>query len=276
MAGLPYLVRAGYGLRGPKIPVPGVDIAGTVEAVGREVTGFEPGDEVFGTGRGSFAQYAVAKAGRLAPKPASLTFEQAACVPISATTALQAVRDRARVRAGQRVLIIGASGGVGTFAVQIAKALGAEVTGVCSTAKTDLVRSVGADHVIDYTSEDFIDGRRRYDAVVDIAGNRRLARLRRALTPRGTLVIVGGENGGPWLGGIGRNFQASLLSPFVSQKLVAFIARQRRADLVCLSDMIDSGAVTPVIDRTFLLGQAAAAIRHVAEGRARGKVVLSV
>lgn len=277
MAGLPYAVRmAGFGLRRPKTPVPGSDLAGIVAAVGREVTGVEPGEEVFGTCRGSFAEYAVARASRLAPKPARLTFEQAASVPTSATTALQALRDQANVRPGQHVLITGASGGVGTFAVQIAKALGAEVTGVCSTAKADLVRSVGADHVIDYTRSDFTDGRNRYDAIIDIAGNRPLARLRRALTPKGTLVITGGEGGGPWLGGTGRNLRAALLSPFVSQKLVAFIARPRRADLVRLSELIESGAVTPAVDRSYPLGEAAAAIRYVAEGRARGKVVLSI
>ena len=277
MTGLPYAVRmAGYGLRGPRTRVPGLDVAGIVEAVGRDVTGLEPGDEVFGTCRGSFAQYAPARASRLAPKPAGLTFEQAASVPTSATTALQAVRDKANVRAGQHVLITGASGGVGSFAVQIAKALGAEVTGVSSASKMDLVRSVGADHVIDYAREDFTDGRRRYDAIIDIGGNRRLASLRRALTPKGTLVITGGEEGGRWLGGTGRNLQASLLSPLVSQKLVAFIARQRRADLMHLSDLIESGAVNPALDRTYPLSQAAAAVRYVAEGRARGKVVLSV
>jgi NADPH:quinone reductase-like Zn-dependent oxidoreductase len=276
MAGQPYLMRImGFGLRGPKTPVPGSAVAGTVEAVGQGVTGLEPGDEVFGTGQGSFAQYATARASRLAAKPARLTFEQAAAVPGSATTALQAVRDHANLRPGQHVLVIGASGGVGTFAVQIAKALGAEVTGVCSTAKTDLVRAVGADHVIDYTREDPVAGRHRYDVIIDIGGNRRLAHLRRALAPEGTLVITGGEDGGRWLGGIGRNLRAQLLSPFVSQKLTAFVARQRRADLMTLRDLADSGAITPAIDRTYPLSQAAAAVRHLAEGRARGKVVIS-
>jgi NADPH:quinone reductase-like Zn-dependent oxidoreductase len=278
MAGLPKLARIiGFGLRAPKTPVPGLDVAGTVEAVGKNVTGLEPGDEVFGTASsGSFAEYAVVKAAKLAPKPANLTFEQAAAVPVSATTALQAVRDKARVRAGQRVLIVGASGGVGSFAVQIAKALGAEVTGVASTAKLPMVKAIGADHVIDYTREDFADGRRRYDVIIDIGGNRRISHLRRALTPKGTLVLTGGEDGGAWLGGIERNVRAHLLSVFVGQKLGAFIARQRRDDLIVLRDMIESGAITPAIERTYPLAEAAAAIRHLADGRARGKLVITI
>ena len=277
MAGIPYLMRImGFGLRGPKPPVPGWAVAGTVEAVGQDVTGLAPGDEVFGTSRGSFAQYATARASRLAPKPARLTFEQAAAVPVSAAAALQAVRDHARVRPGQHVLVIGASGGVGTFAVQIAKAFGAEVTGVASTAKTDLVRAVGADHVLDYSREDPVSGRRRYDVIIDIGGSRRLAHLRRALAPKGTLVITGGEDGGRWLGGIGRNARAQLLSLFVSQRLTAFVARERPADLMALRDLADSGAITPAIDRTYPLSQAAAAVRHLAEGRTRGKVVITV
>ena len=277
MAGIPYLMRIiGFGLRGPKTSIPGLAVAGTVEAVGQDVTGLAPGDEVFGSSRGSFAEYAVARASRLAPKPARLTFEQAAAVPVSAAAALQAVRDHAKVRPGQHVLVFGASGGVGTFAVQIAKALGAEVTGVASTAKTDLVRAVGADHVLDYTREDPVSGRRRYDVIIDIGGNRRLAHLRRALAPKGTLVVTGGEDGGRWLGGIGRNAWAQLLSPFVSQRLTAFVARERPADLVALRDLADSGAITPAIDRTYPLSQAAAAVRHLADGRTRGKVVITV
>jgi NADPH:quinone reductase-like Zn-dependent oxidoreductase len=277
MTGTPYLMRIlGFGLWRPKSPVPGRAVAGTVESVGTKATGLEPGDEVFGTCRGSFAQYAAAKAGWLAPKPASLTFEQAAAMPGSASTALQALRDKAKLRAGQHVLIIGASGGVGTFAVQLAKAFGAEVTGACRTEKADLVRALGADHVLDYTREDITAGRHRYDVIIDIGGNRPLAHLRRALAPRGTLVISGGEDGDALLGGIGRNLHAKLLSPFVSQKLTAFIARQRRSDLVTLRDMADSGAVTPAIDRSYPLSQAAAAIRHLAEGHARGKVVISI
>jgi NADPH:quinone reductase-like Zn-dependent oxidoreductase len=277
MTGTPYLMRIlGFGLRGPKSPVPGWAVAGTVEAVGAKVTGLEPGDEVFGTCRGSFAQYAAAKVGWLAPKPASLTFEQAAAMPGSATTALQALRDKAKLRPGQHVLIIGASGGVGTFAVQLAKAFGAEVTGACRTEKADLVRALGADHVLDYTREDVTAGPHRYDVIIDIGGNRRLAHLRRALAPRGTLVITGGEDGDALLGGVGRNLVAKLLSPFVSQKLTAFIVRQRRSDLVTLRDMADSGAVTPAIDRSYPLSQAAAAIRYLTEGNARGKVVISI
>ena len=277
MAGLPYPIRlAVFGLRRPKAPNPGRSLAGTVECVGQEVTEFEPGDEVYGTCDGSFAPYARARASRLAPKPANLSFEQAAAVPVSALTALQAVRDQARVEPGQKVLIIGASGGVGTFAVQIAKAFGAEVTGVCSTAKTDLVRSIGADHVIDYTRDDFADGQLRYDVILDIGGNRRLSHLRRALTPRGRLVIVGGENGGRWLGGSDRQLRALLLSPLVSQKLGTFIASENAADLRALRDLIESGKIAPAIDRTYPLSQTPAAIRHVQEGRARGKVVVSV
>ena len=276
MTGLPYPMRlAGFGLRAPKAPNPGRSFAGTVESVGKDVTGFEPGDEVYGTCDGSFAEYARARAGRLAPKPANLSFEQAAAVPVSALTALQAVRD-ARVQAGQKVLIIGASGGVGTFAVQIAKAFGAEVTGVCSTGKVDLVRSLGADHVIDYTREDFADGEHRYDVILDIAAATGLSHLRRALTPRGTLVIVGGETGGRWLGGIDRQLRAHLLFPLVSQKLSMFIASENAADLAILRDLLESGKITPAIDRTYPLSETPAAIRHVQEGRARGKVVITI
>jgi NADPH:quinone reductase-like Zn-dependent oxidoreductase len=274
MTGIPYLIRLA-GPRGPRNPVPGMAVAGTVEAVGQNVTGLELGDEVFGTCAGSLAEYARARASRLARKPANLTFEQAAAVPVSANTALQAVRDHARVRAGQHVLITGASGGVGTFAVQIAKTLGAEVTAVCSTPKTDLVRAIGADHVIDYTREDFLGGERRYDAIIDIAGSRPVSQLRRALTSAGTLVITGGA-GGPWLDGIDRNLRASLLSPFVSQKLTAFIARLRQSDLLALLDLIESGAVTPALDRTYPLGEAVAAVRYLTDGLARGKVVVSM
>lgn len=277
MAGLPYLVRlAGVGLRAPKNRVPGTDVAGRVEAVGENVTRFRPGDEVFGTCRGSFAEYACARADRLAPKPASLGFEQAAAVPVSGYTALQGVRDRGKVRPGQRVLIIGAGGGVGTFAVQLAKEYGAEVTGVCSTTKTELVRSIGADRVVDYTREDFADGRTRYDVILDIAGNRPLSHLRRALAREGTLVIVGGEGGGRWLGGIDRQLRAHLLSPFVRQKLGTWIATQRTEDLETLGELLEAGKLTPVVDRTFPLSEAAEAIRYLRDGRARGKVVITV
>lgn len=277
MTGLPYLLRiAGYGLRAPKTPVPGMDVAGVVEAVGKDVTRFQSGDEVFGIGKGSFAEYARAREDKLAPKPANLTFEQAAVVAISGLTALQGLRDHSQVQPGQKVLIVGASGGVGTFAVQLAKALGTEVTGVCSTSKVDMVRSIGADHVIDYTREDFAEGEQRYDLILDIGGNSSLARLRRALAPKGTLVIVGGEGGGRWLGGIDRQLRALLLSPFVGQKLGTFISKENHEDLIVLKELIEAGKVTPVIDRTFPLREAPKAIRYLAAGHARGKVVIAV
>jgi len=277
MAGLPYPIRvAGYGLRAPKSGVRGSDVAGTVEAVGKDVTTLRPGDEVFGIAEGSFAEYASARADKLAPKPASLTFEQAAAVPVSALTALQAVRDHGRVQPGQTVLVIGASGGVGSFAVQIAKAFGAEVTGVSSTSKVDLVRSLGADHVIDYTQAGIADGDKRYDVILDIAGNRPLSELRRALTPRGTLVITGGETGGRWLGGSDRQVRALVLSPFVGQRLRTFVASENNADLIALTELIEAGKVAPAIDRTFPLSEVPAAIRYMLEGHARGKLVITV
>src|SRR6266536_2353134 len=275
MAGRPYVMRlAGFGLRAPKNPVRGYDVAGHVEAVGAHVTMIRPGDEVFGTCRGSFAEYAAARPDRLAPKPGNFSFEQAAAVPISGYAALQAVRDHGKVGAGQRVLIIGAGGGVGTFAVQLAKAYGAEVTGVCSTPKTELVRSIGADHVIDYTREEFVDGRNRYDVILDIAGNRSLSHLRRALTPRGTLVIVGGEDAGNWLG-VRRQLRAAALSPFVGQKLGTFISKERSQDLKELRKLLEAGTITPVLDRTFRLDQVPEAIRYLRDGRARGKIVIT-
>jgi NADPH:quinone reductase-like Zn-dependent oxidoreductase len=275
MAGLPYPLRfAGFGLRRPKYANPGRCLAGTVEDVGTGTTGFAPGDEVYGTCNGSFAESAAVPVDKLARKPANLTYEQAAAVPISAVTALQGLRDRGRVEPGHKVLIVGASGGVGTFAVQIAKAFGAEVTGVCSTAKVDLVRSLGADHVIDYTAE--ADGGRRYDVVLDTGGHRSLRRLRRTLTPRGTLVIVGSETGGRWLGGFDRTIRAMLLSPFVSQTLAPLASSENAADLVVLTGLIESGRVTPVVDRNYPLEEAAAAIRHMLDGKARGKLVVSV
>jgi len=249
---------------------------GAVEAVDGNVTGYQPGDEVFGVCSGSFAEYARAAEDKVAPKPANLTFEQAAAVPISACTALQSLRDEGKVQAGQRVLILGAAGGVGTFAVQLAKAFGAEVTGVCSTTKVDLVRSVGADDVIDYTRSDFADGRRHYDLILDAAGRRSLSHLRRALTPKGTLVIIGGEGGGRWLGGFDRSFRASMLSPFVRQKLSMLISTERQEDLQFLRDLIEVGKVMPVIDRTYSLAEVPSAIRYLHEGRARGKVVITM
>jgi NADPH:quinone reductase-like Zn-dependent oxidoreductase len=239
------------------------------------VPGFQPGDEVFGIGYGSFAEYARAPAGKLAPKPMNLSFDQGAAAPISGLTALQAVRDHGRVRAGQNVLIIRASGGVGSFAVQIAKAFGAEVTGVCSAAKVDAVRAVGADHVIDYTAADIADGEHRYDVIFDIGGNRRLSHLRRALTPRGRLVIVGGETGGRWLGGTDRQLRAQMLSPFVSQKLGTFVIAENAKDLTTLAELTESGRVVPATDRTYPLTQAAA-IRYLLDGQARGKIVIAI
>jgi len=277
MTGLPYPLRlAGYGLRAPKNPVIGSDVAGVVEAVGENVTRFQPGDEVFGIGKGSYAEYALALEDKLASRPANLTFEQAAVLAISGSTALQALRDHGRVEPGQEVLIIGASGGVGTFAVQIAKSYGAEVTGVCSTAKVEMVRSIGADRVIDYTREDFAEGEERYDLILDIGGNSSLARLRRALSPQGTLIITGGETGGRWLGGTDRQLRALALSPFVGQKLGTFVARENHEDLIFLKELIESGKVTPAIDRTYLLSEAPEAIRYLEEGHARGKVVITV
>ena len=277
VTGLPYPLRlAGYGLRRPKAAVPGMDLAGRVEAIGRDVTGFRPGDDVFGIGAGTFAEYACAPAAKLAHKPADLTFVQAAAIAISGLTALQAVRDHGTVPAGQAVLIIGASGGVGTFAVQVAKAYGAEVTGVCSTAKVDLVRSIGADHVVDYTREDFTRLGRRYDVVLDIGGNSSLSRLRRVLTPRGRLVIVGGETDGRWLGGTDRQLRALALSPFVSQTLCVFVSKEDGNDLLVLRDLVESGDVTPVIDRTYSLSEAATALRRLVDGQVRGKLVVAV
>jgi NADPH:quinone reductase-like Zn-dependent oxidoreductase len=276
-AGLPYAVRVGSGLRRPRQRVPGLDLSGVVEAVGPGVRDLAPGDEVFGTGRGTFAELAVARASRLAPKPAGLSFEEAAAVPVSGQTALQAVRGAGRVRPGQRVLVIGAGGGVGSFAVQVARASGAHVTGMCSAGKADLVRSLGADEVVDRAREDVADRGPRYDLVVDTAGNRPLRLLRRALTPRGTLVLVGGEAAtGKVLQGFGRQLRAPLLSVFVRQRLVPLVSRQSAADLRTLAGLVESGEVRPVLGRTFPLVDAVDAIAHVAEGHARGKVVLTV
>jgi NADPH:quinone reductase-like Zn-dependent oxidoreductase len=277
MTGRPYLVRAmGFGLRAPKVRVRGRDVAGTVEAVGAKVTRFKPGDEVFGTAEGSFAEYVCAREDKLATKPANMTFEQAAVTPISGLTALQGLRDVGKVQPGQKVLIIGAAGGVGTFAVQIATALGAEVTGVCSTSKMDLVRSIGADHVIDYTREDFTQSGKRYDVILDTGGRRPLSTLRQALAPKGTLVIVGGEGGGRILGGFDRQiFRAPLVSLFVGQALRPLASKELVEDLLALKELIEAGKVTPVIDRTFPLSEAPDAIRYLAQGHARGKVVVT-
>jgi NADPH:quinone reductase-like Zn-dependent oxidoreductase len=278
MTGVPYLVRVmGYGLRKPKVGIRGRDVAGRAEAVGTNVTRFRPGDEVFGICDGSFAEYVCARPDKLAPKPANLSFEQAAAAPISGLTALQAIRDTGKVQPGQTVLIIGAAGGVGTFAVQLAKAFGAKVTGVCSTAKVDLVRSIGADEVIDYTREDVADGARHWDLIVDTAGRRSLSHLRRALAPRGTLVIVGGEGGGRWLGGFDRQIlRAPAVSAFSRQRLRPLVAKERSEDLLALKELIEAGKVTPVVDRTYPLREAPEAIRYLEEGHARGKVVIRV
>jgi len=276
MTGLPYPVRLAYGLRVPKSPTPGMDLAGVVVSVGAGVTRFGPGDEVFGIGVGTFAEYARAPEAKLVAKPEGLSFEQAAVVAISGATALQAVRDHGRVRPGQQVLVTGASGGVGSYAVQIAKAYGAEVTGVASSAKLDLVRSLGADHVLDYTREDFADGTRRYDVVIDIGGNSSLRRLRRALTPSGTAVITGGETGGRWLGGYDRQLRGAVLSPFVGQRFTTFVNTEALEQLEALAGLLEAGQVVPAVDRSFPLAEAAKAIRYVQEGHARGKVVLTV
>lgn len=277
MTGLPYAVRlAGYGVRAPKDPVRGREAAGTVTAVGDGVTRFRPGDEVFGVVEGAFAEYAVGEEDKLAPKPASLSFEEAAAVPISGLTALQALTDVGRLEAGQRVLVVGASGGVGSFAVQIATALGARVTGVSSGAKADLVRSLGAAQVIDHAREDFAASGERHDLVLDIGGNSSLRRLRRALTPDGTLVIVGGEEGGRWFGGIDRQLRALLLSPLIGQRLTSFIAKEDHTGLERLAALAGSGQLRPAIERTYELADVPEAMHHVADGRVRGKVVISI
>jgi NADPH:quinone reductase-like Zn-dependent oxidoreductase len=276
MAGLPYAVRPVSGLRRPRLPNPGRNIAGVVEAVGAEVTGFAPGDDVYGTAVAAFAEYAATRPDRIAAKPPGLTFEEAATVPVSALTALQAVRDRAKIQEGQRVLITGAAGGVGTFAVQLAHAFGARVTAVASTPKLDAVRALGADHVIDYTREDFLAAPRRYDAIIDIAGRRGLRDLRRALTPRGRLVITGGETEGRWLGGTDRQLRAHMLSPFTGQHLGTFISSEHADGLRDLTVLIDAGTLTPVVHRVFPLAETAAAVRHLLDGRTTGKVALAL
>jgi NADPH:quinone reductase-like Zn-dependent oxidoreductase len=277
MAGLPWPIRiAGFGLRRPKYANPGRNLAGTVEALGADVTGLALGDEVYGIGHATFAEFAAASSDKLAAKPANLTFGQAAAVPVSGLTALQAVRDHGQVQAGHTVLVLGASGGVGSFAVQIAMAFGAEVTGSASTAKVAMVTALGVDHVLDHDREDFADGGHRYDVVLDMGGNARLSRLRRALAPHGRLVIVGGETDGRLLGGSGRQVRASLMSPFTGQQLGTFIASENNADLVTLRALMEAGTVVPVVDRTYPLADTAAAIRHLLDGQARGKVVISV
>lgn len=277
MTGLPYLVRLfGFGLMKPKVPVRGREVAGVVEAVGAAVTRFQPGDEVFGTCEGSFAEFVCAKEGLVARKPANLTFEEAAAAPISAVTALQAVRDAGQVVPGQKVLVIGAGGGVGSFAVQLARAFGAEVTGVCSASKVDLVRSLGADHVIDYTRDDFSRTGLLYDVILDTAGNRPLAISRKALTPHGTLVIVGGEGGGKLTGGFERSLGATFVSLFSGQKFKGLVSTENYRDLEALTSFLEDGLVKPAVDKVFPLADAPAAVAFLREGRVRGKVVVSI
>jgi NADPH:quinone reductase-like Zn-dependent oxidoreductase len=278
MTGSPYLMRVmGFGLRAPTSRVRGTDAAGTVVAAGSAVTRFRPGDEVFGTCHGSFAEYAAAPERTLALRPAGLTVEHAAALPTSACTALQALRDAGRIRSGQRVLVIGASGGVGLFAVQIARALGAAVTGVCGPAKADLVRSLGVDRVVDYTEEDVTSEGRRYDLVLDLGGNRTLSQLRRVLTPRGTLVLVGGEGRGRWVGGaMLRSLRALVLSPFVRQRLRMVAAAATSEDLTVLAELVRAGQVTPVLGATYPLHRVPDALRALVAGQARGKLVIPV
>ena len=277
MRGSPYALRAQSGLRAPRGGVArlGADLAGRVEAVGRNVTRFQPGDEVFGASRGAFAEYVCARERALALKPATVTFEQAAAVPVAGCTALQGLRDKGRIQPGQRVLINGAAGGVGTFAVQLAKSFGADVTGVCSTRNMDMVRSIGADRVVDYTRDDFTRGPERYDLILDSVGSRPLSECRRVMQPRGTCVIVGGS-GGRWLGPLIVGLEAIVLSRFVSQNLLMFLASINIADLMVLKGLIEAGNVTPVIDRRYPLTEVPAAIRYLEEGHARGKVVISL
>lgn len=274
MTGEPYLGRLAFGLRRPRNPVLGMELAGVVVALGRGVSRFSVGDEVYGVGKGAFAELAVAKEGQLARKPRTLTFEQAAVVPVSAATALQGLVEVGRVRAGQQVLVTGASGGVGSYAVQIAKALGAEVTGVAGPAKQDFVRRLGADHVLDRTRDDFADGTRRYDLVLDIAGRPPLAALRRALTPRGTAVLVGGEDGGKLTGGMNRQLRAVILSLFVRQRLAMFVSIVRAPALERLGELIEDGLVVPALTDTYPLVRAPEAMRDLVAGRVRGKVAI--
>jgi NADPH:quinone reductase-like Zn-dependent oxidoreductase len=274
--GLPYIARPAFGRVLPKSGIPGTDIAGTVEAVGGGVTQLKPGDEVFGWCTGAFAEYVSAPEAQFVPKPANLTFEQAAAVGVSASTALQLLRDQGKVHPGQKVLINGASGGVGTFAVQIAKAFGAEVTGVCSAKNVEMVRSIGADHVIDYAHEDFTKGGPKYDFILDNVGNHSLSETRRALTPTGKLQSNNGTSGGPWFGTSGTMIKTAAASMFGKQQLGPAIKFENRADLLVLKDLIEAGKITPVIDRTYPLSQTGDAIGHVGEGHARGTVVINM
>ena len=276
MQGIPYVMRVGFGLRRPRNPIPGLDVAGTVESVGSKVSRFAPGDEVFGNGKGALAEYAAAKESRLVAKPANLTFGEAAVLTVSGLTALKAVRDVGNVQPGQSVLINGAAGGIGVFAIQIAKLLGAEVTAVCSVGKADLVRSLGADHVIDYAEEDFTRSDRRYDFILDNVGNRSLAECRRVLSPNGTLIPNSGTAGGKWIGPLVPMGQAVMTSPFVSQNLRTFLSTANENDLNSLVELVASGKVVPVIGNTYALSEASEAMRVVAGGHAEGKVVITV
>lgn len=274
MRGTPYLVRTKSGLRKPKVTRLGVDVAGQVEAVGKNVTQFQPGDEVFGACKGAFAEYVCASEGALVLKPANVTFEQAAAVPVAAVSALQGLRDKGQIQRGQKVLINGAAGGVGTFAVQIAKVFGADVTGVCSTSNVDMVRSIGAHHVMDYTQQDFTKSGQRYDLIFDSVGNHSLSDCRRALTTEGTLVLVGGPDKGRWLAPLTGVLTAVVLSRFVSQKLLPFLAHLSKDDLIVLRELLEAGKVAPVIDRSYPLSDVPEAIRYLEKGHARGKVVI--
>jgi NADPH:quinone reductase-like Zn-dependent oxidoreductase len=277
MTGQPYLIRiAGFGVLKPKNPTLGLDVAGRVVAIGTDVTRFQPGDEVFGIGKGSYAQYATADQNKLAHKPVNATFEQTAVAPVSGITALEALTDVGHVEAGQRVLIVGASGGVGTFAVQLAKALGAEVTAVGGRNTTDMMRSIGADHAIDYTQQDFVDGRSQYDLILDIGGRNRIRRLRSVLTPKGTLVIVGGEGGNRITGGVGRQIRAMMLSPFIAQRLTTFISSEHYTNIERLAAYIESGEVVSTVGRRFDLADVPAAMRHLEASDSSGKSVIVV
>jgi NADPH:quinone reductase-like Zn-dependent oxidoreductase len=277
MTGLPYMVRlAGYGARRPRTRVLGSDVAGDIAAVGARVTGFEVGQPVFGMSAGSYAEYARAAPDTLVAKPDDLPYEDAAAIPTSGVTALQALRDKGEIERGARVLVIGAAGGVGTFAVQLAHNYGATVTGVCSTAKVGALRAIGADRVIDYTRDEVTEGDQRHDLVVDIAGNRPLALLRRTLTPNGTLVIVGGEGGGRWLGGTDRQLRALASSPLSGQRLRSLLAKPSAADLQYLADLVHSAALTPIVDSSYPLSDVAGALHHLEYGHPFGKVVITV
>ncbi len=274
MTGEPYLMRLmGFGFRAPSVAVPGTNFAGVIEAVGPGVDGFEPGEEVYGATRGTFAEYAVAPTGKIAAKPPELSFEEAAVLPYPTFVAMQALRDHGRVQPGQSVLVVGASGAVGTIAVQLAVAFGATVTAVCSGGHTDLVRSLGASEVIDYTTQDFADGSRRFDLILDIGGRASVARLRQALTPTGTLVILGGE-GDRWIGGIQRQTWAKILSLFVPQKLIAFVVKENASELLKMNELVAAGKVTPVMGLTFPLPDGAAAITAFEKGDTEGRIVI--